>query len=716
MDEIGETTDLRIDQTEVDPGRDEESGRPDTSILKDASPANGGTPETSNAETSVEPRFVNQRFIPPDEEEATLREEEAATSLSLESDSLTSQAESEDEPKTDEDISTESQEEHQKTHQKLHAEIPSSLRSDLVGAATTSDIGDTRSISQRMRKRKAKIPDGKKQVRVNFLECAPEEIPMIESLNSDIPNNFKDVQRSKDKDKWMEAIAVELEAHAKLGTWDQKGTSVNRHVDNRTIPTRWVFNKKGVHGEVFKARLVARGDVQHTSTYTDTYSPTLRLECLRLILSVAVERNLHISQLDVKTAYLNAQLPEEVYISAPDGSGEPPGTVLRLRRALYGLKQSGLLWHNTLKEFLVSKGFEVSHIAPSVFKRGETILAVFVDDILITSKKEQHIRETEKMLAGRFEIKVIPGVPTDNGSGEVVRQLLGHEIHERRDKRGVLSSVKITKSAYLEKVQEMYKLPGKSKLPLETNFYFEKDKERLELPPKLLRRRIKTFQKAIGIMLYVTTTVRPDAAYAAQYLARYATYPHEKIWEAIQKTLDYLVATKDVGIVYRRGDKRPSQLSQIEIFTDSDYSSDPETRKSQNGYVSMLNGGPISWKTKPTELTCQSSAEAEYQALVLGSNESTWLTQGLRFVSGASKIPTPLFLVDNMSAIDIALKDGLSGRTKHFDVRLHVIRDRVKAKTLVVKHVKGELQLADVLTKPVEKRVMDRIRPLLLQN
>ena len=157
----------------------------------------------------------------------------------------------------------------------------------------------------------------------------------------------------------------------------------------------WVFKvKHGKDGEVqrFKCRLVAKGYAQkYGIDYSDTHAPVVRFASVRSLLAYAVQKNMVIHQMDVVTAFLNGHLKEEVYMQQPEGFIKPgqEHLVCKLKKSLYGLKQSPRCWNKVFHEYLISLGFMQSQADPCVYIRSKQIIAVYVDDlILITTTDE----------------------------------------------------------------------------------------------------------------------------------------------------------------------------------------------------------------------------------------------------------------------------------------------------------------------------------------
>lgn len=604
--------------------------------------------------------------------------------------------------------------------------IPSMLVNDLVGAESRIELEEG-SISSRTRKRtRQPKPDTKNsRICIRFVAARSGDYGKLDDYHeSTPPTSYKAAMKSPDAQFWKSAAKEELDSHAKNITWDPKPIHTSdQELLNKTIPTRWVFVKKP---DRYKGRLVARGDVQSDNTYSDTFSLTLRFELIRLMLCLAVERNFTIRQLDIRTAFLNSEIDAEIYIFPPEGTSYPrhsdpdKKTILRLKKGLYGLKQAGKLWSDLLFTYLKSIGYTTSPSCPSIFKKLDAqgnfigLVAIFVDDILVLSKDHRGAETIVEDFQSRFDTREIKSIPEGSEIEGVVRKkrsLLGFEIVETYS-GDCLEKIKICKSDYIRELKNLLPIVKyRGTTPMAPNYYFSPDAfTPLELTPEEYKKEVKELQKLIGIIMYIAVTIRADISYAAQYLAKFTRYPHPDIKAKVKHVIAYLFKTPDLGIEFKKSASQPNKFL---LYVDSDYSTEPIDRKSQNAYVCMRMGGLISWKSKPTKLTCQSSTEAEYLSLVMGTNETVWLTQAVKFLNGEDKTP-PAVYVDNMSAIKLAKNPVFHARTKHFDEKLHVIRDRLKEKQFEVKFINGENQIADLLTKPVDAMVLKRLRPRML--
>jgi hypothetical protein len=232
-------------------------------------------------------------------------------------------------------------------------------------------------------------------------------------FSSHIPNN---VEEALDDPKWAEAIQEEMEALQKNNTW----RLIPLPEGKKTVGCKWVFSiKYKVDGSIdrYKARLVAKGFTQtYGIDYTETFSPVAKLNTVRVLLSLAVNLDWPLLQLDVKNAFLHGDLEEDVYMNIPPGYMCPSGTgvVCKLERALYGLKQSPRAWFGRFSTAMRRYGYIQSNADHTLFlkhKHGKvTALIVYVDDMIITGDDTEEISILQEKLAAEFEMKNLGGL------------------------------------------------------------------------------------------------------------------------------------------------------------------------------------------------------------------------------------------------------------------------------------------------------------------
>src|SRR5438132_6367936 len=262
-------------------------------------------------------------------------------------------------------------------------------------------------------------------------------------LVDDTPNSITEAYASPDADYWKEAVRSEMDSIMANGTWE----ITDRPYGCKPVGCKWVFKLKLRSDgtiEKYKSRLVAKGYTQKEGEdFFDTYSHVARLTTIRVLLSLAASHGLLVHQMDVKTAFLNGELEEEIYMEQPDGfivNGHE-GKVCKLLKSLYGLKQAPKQWHEKFDKTLTSAGFIVNEADRCVYYRyggGEgVILCLYVDDILIFGMSLNLIKDVKDFLFENFEMK-------DLGEADVILniKLL------REDDGGII----LVQSHYVEKV------------------------------------------------------------------------------------------------------------------------------------------------------------------------------------------------------------------------------------------------------------------------
>lgn len=205
------------------------------------------------------------------------------------------------------------------------------------------------------------------------------------------------------------------------------------------------------------------------------------------------------------------------------------------------------------------------------------------------------------------------------------------------------------------------------------------------------------YQRAIGSLLYVSERTRPDIAFAVNYASRYNQNHSSAHWQAVKRIFRYLRGTMHLKLKYRCGG-----LADLHGFTDADWASEIDERRSVSGFVFKLSGGAISWQSKRQAIVALSSTEAEYIALSSVVCESLWLRQLTNELDKGAVKPIKIFC-DNESSIRLAENDAYRPRTKHIDTRFHHTRQQIEAKFIDVEHVSTKLMTADFLTKGVPK-------------
>lgn len=353
--------------------------------------------------------------------------------------------------------------------------------------------------------------------------------------------------------------------------------------------------------------------------------------------------------------------------------------VCKLRKSLYGLKQASRKWNEKLVSFLTEYGFEQSKSDYSLFTVSKSncfvALLVYVDDIILTGNSEVEIEKVKMFLRSKFKIK-------DMG---MLKFFLGIEVIKTSN--GVcLSQRKYT----LELLHEFGLLgckPANTTLDLSTsvsNFGCDKN--------DVLLSNITGYQQLIGKLIYLTNT-RPDIAFSIQTLSQFMHSPRKSHLRLAIRVLRYLKHSPGKGINIKK-----SENLNLSAYVDADWGKCLSTRRSVSGYCLFLGDSLISWKSKKQATVSRSSTEAEYRALASVSCEVLWVIKILRDLKINCVFPVDIFC-DNNSAIQLTLNPVFHERTKHIDIDVHLVREKVSRGIVKVMKVASKDQVADILTK-----------------
>lgn len=539
--------------------------------------------------------------------------------------------------------------------------------------------------------------------------------------SGEIPTTLKAALDGPDRAQWMQAAVGELASLIKHKTMVACALPANR----RSIGCKFVFGQKlDAEGKiaVWKARIVAKGYAQREGVdYTVTFAPVLSYTTARVHFATVCELDYEMDAMDVKTAFLNAKLKEEVYITLPPGvelvNGVPTITenykvlhpqVYLLIMSLYGLVQAPHDWNEEFNASILSRGYSrcVSDSCMYVKKSrtGRMIfLPLFVDDTFPAYHREDRAEweEDKKAFMAMYEIK-------DLGEAKLI---LGMRITRDR----VAKTLKVDQEVYINRLIKSCDM--QDCIPVETpedssvnlSYYgrttsssldkvnaarlqFEAQSLSIEMA-ELLKWR---YGSVIGTLLYAALSTRPDISHVVSFLCRFVSCPLPKHWEAAMYVLRYLKGTAHLGLVYRQGNPK------LIVSTDSNWGGDVDDQKSQTGVVSKMNGCAVSWKSQKQSVVSLSSAEAEYMAAGEGAKEALWLRQ-LLMEMGRTQSTSTVMLIDNKAAIALADNDVFHNRTKHIDMRHHFIRDHVKSDALLPTWISTHEQEADIFTKALSK-------------
>ena len=519
-----------------------------------------------------------------------------------------------------------------------------------------------------------------------------------ESTRGD-PDSYWDAMQSRDKALWQQAMDEEYQSLMDSGTW----TLCELPPGANLIGSRWVFKtKRNETGKIVrhKARFVVQGCFQLDGRDVhQTFAPVAKLSSMRVVFAISTKKNWELDNMDVVTAFVQSPVDEDVYVRQPKGyerrGRHGQRLVCKLKKSLYGLRQAPRNWWVVINDWLIEYGLVPSGADPCVYVmfRDDDILVIilYVDDLILAGSSRKLIDQFKRAISERFNMK-------DLGA---LRWVLGMEV--RRDLAA--RTLELSQTAYVDQVLERY---GMAKCQ-EVGTPAEGTLTRL---PKGEGSANHEYMSVVGSLLYAAEVSRPDIAYPVRVLGRHLQASGREHMTAAKRVLRYLKGTRELGIVY--GGSGANSLKMVG-YSDADWAGDKETRRSTTAYVFMLAGGCVSWGSKLQPTVALSSAEAEYMAACSAAQEAIHLRRLMESLGFQQDEATTIH-EDNQGCIAMSENPVQHQRTKHIDIRYHFVRERVESGDIKLTYVGTEHQLADLLTKPLNRERVQKLRASVMGN
>jgi hypothetical protein len=555
--------------------------------------------------------------------------------------------------------------------------------------------------------------------KLNLLPSSHFRSPVVSS--SDIiadepaPTSWKSMLASKNASYWLAACYAEYQAHEMNGTFEEWE---NKLVNYFGLGTRWVFAlKTDAAGNVirFKARLVLQGYRQRKGfDYNLTASPVATSKAIRTLFVLAALLDLEIHGMDVDTAFLNAELEEYVFAKLPEGyqSKNPRAKYLRLKKALYGAKQAGRAWYETLISHLTTNGYEQIPSDPCVvilskaLPQGDFLfVCIHVDDLLLVGTPEPIASFKSTMISG-FKMK-------DLGSSEDFGKFTGYEIHRSRGNRAIL----LTQTQYTRVILERYNylkakpqwIPAHPHADLSVRFLD---------PPSVSESSncsSTKYASMVGALLYLLNT-RLELYYIVTTLCRYMKCPRQIHFDALDLVFRYLytcLLTDEYGLALggiSPGDPTPAFTSlQLSGYADASFADDMDTRRSRYGTVLQFAGSTVHVAAGLHPVVDQSTSGSELRAQNELAKDIVWERQFLASLGFPQVGPTPMYC-DNQGAIAIIENDTLAKLSRYLDIKLLWLRELRSDSVISPHYVRTSSQIADGLTKPLARPQFEAFR------
>ncbi|CAI7903148.1 unnamed protein product, partial [Closterium sp. NIES-54] len=468
---------------------------------------------------------------------------------------------------------------------------------------------------------------------------APEGDPDAPDIPT--PRSYAEAIEGPYSSQWQSAMDAEMASWKSTGTYVDEVPPPGANI----VSGMWIFRVKRPPGSppVFKARYVARGFSQRQGV--DYFQTCWGMTTLRVLLHVAAQRDYELHSLDFSTAFLQGSLHEEIWLRRPPGftGSFPPGTLLSLRRPVYGLRQAPREWHDTLRTTLAALGFAPSTADPSLFLRTDTSLPpfyilVYVDDLVFATADTAGLAHVKSELQKRHTC-------TDLGE---LRSYLGLQITRDRAQHTITLTQSHMVQQVLQRFDFMYSSPQAT--PLSTRHSLS------ALPSDESVEPSGPYPELVGCLMYLMTCPRPDLAYPLSILDRYVA----------------------------PGRHRPEHMA--------------AAKRGLRYLCSTLGSASVSWRSTRSSSVLGSSCEAEIYAGAMAAQELRWLTY-LLIDLGEPLCSPPVLYVDNKAMLALCREHRLEHRTKHIALRYFLARELQQRGQLRLAYVASEANTADIFTK-----------------
>jgi hypothetical protein len=492
-------------------------------------------------------------------------------------------------------------------------------------------------------------------------------------------------KKREDWPQWQKAIAAEIDQL-------EVDEDVFEFVDKnklpkgaKVIPSMFVLQIKRLPNgmlDKYKARLVALGNQQSKDQYADISSPTARTSSVKLLISLQAKGDCASCVVDVKGAYLKSHVKSSdgaLYMRLPDGR------IVRLKKYLYGLKQAGYEWYETLSLVMTANGYHRSDYDPSLYYRrvGNTycLAAVHVDDFYCIASSDSEIHRLQEVLKKAFGSITV--------KEDSVLAYLGMLVSSNAD-----GSCTITQPGYLQKILEKcgIDLSSTASTPFSDKWSSKPDDNEFVNKTEYLER--------IGMLNYLAVLSRSDILYAVSRCAQNCSKPTKLDMRKVSRIFYYLNGTKQHGITFKKGPVR------LLGWVDASHNQYVTDGKGHFGYCFSLgkdDGVFYARSQKMKLVTPAGSTETEYVAMYEAATEIVFLRNLLCELGFEQKEPTVLY-EDNQSAIHMVNGRGSFQKQKHINVKYHYTRSLIKKGILSVVYCPTKKMRADVLTKALNRK------------
>jgi hypothetical protein len=553
-----------------------------------------------------------------------------------------------------------------------------------------------------------------KALSIKLLDQNPFNVPM-ENLKEIMPapNNYEEAYYHPNvwcRERWRNAITLELNKMDALKVWHPvKLISIPNH--RKPIKCKWVFDIK--RNGVFRARLVACGYSQIPGIdFEEFYAPVVNDSVFRIVLIMQIIFKLESKILDVETAFLHGELQEEIFMQSPKGTNIRKDECVKLDKALYGLVQAARQFYKKFSETLIKLQFKVSYADPCLFLRvnqkGMVIIIIHVDDCYTVGHAGAIQSVIKEIESNGLKLKV-----SDDATDYLSCNIL---LNQQRSAAWIGQTSLMTKfiSKFKNKFNNsyQYKTPGTP-----GNVIQRPSNDSSNSMPIITSEEQTEYRSGVGTLIQFANKTRPDLSNPVRELAKCMDGATPAAQKEMYRIMKFLSDTKDQGLKISptvvSNNQQPWTLS---IYSDSDWASDKNTRRSVTGFTIFLQDAPILWKSQSQKTVALSSSEAEYHALSETVKEVKFITQVIESLGQSVSKPIMIY-VDNVGAIFVAENHSATKHTRHIDARYHFVREYIADGQIQIVFVKSENNKSDIFTKNVQGEIYDKhIRNFLIHR
>ena len=523
---------------------------------------------------------------------------------------------------------------------------------------------------------------------INFVGSNPTPESLQEIARNVSHEHSKRVDKTlRDKvelrNLYRESDEKEIQSHLSLGTFKV----IAKQPDMRLIPMLMLRSLKYHADGTFdraKSRLCANGSQQEKGIDFDiSYAPVISYRSLRQLLIHIARNKLYMHSMDVSTAYLNANLDRCVNARIPPELrkyGNPNTQCLRIEKAIYGLKQSGRMWHDLFKAKMSGEGWSSIPCEQAIFTRikdgTKEYMALYVDDILLATATEEAMTEAKNGIFKHFTTK-------DKGP---CTEFLGIEVNYIREAGRIELSQIAVKKEFLETECPMAK--RKAETPMVPDF----------VPPPISQdataEDIQKYRSLLGSLAYFARVTQPEMLYAVNLLARYQTGPTAEHFNAVYHLMYYLRRMQNSKLVIE------PRSDQIVSFTDADLSSDKNRPESTSGRCVLIGGCLVDFNSTRQSKTVRSTTASE---VIAAGHTATAILDVIALQEALADKPCigSIINCDNKGVIDNVENGRIPDEERHIWAQQLILMEAVRSKTVTIKYISSSDNTADMFTKPL---------------